>query len=322
MSVVVPVALPAIAAMLLAAPSASDESPGLLEGHKEYVYMISSCPDSQLVVTASGDNTAIIWDTKKRTPLHVLSHDAAVYAATLSPDGQLVATASGDGNIALWNARDGRQFKRVRHNQDAVYCVAFSPDGRLLASAGGSTDGGNSVCRVWCVDHLKPVAEFSGHRRQVYGVAFSPDGRCLATSSSDKTIRLWNVASGTSTVLQGHTSDVYRCEFSPDGERLASASQDGTVRVWSVKTGGASVIHEGSKKDPVYAATFSTDGRRLAAVGDDRRLRVWRTTDLHLESEQRVSRNALYAAAFLPRLDRVAVAGEDGKVYLIEASRR
>lgn len=94
------------------------------------------------------------------------------------------------------------------------------------------------------------------------------------------------------------------------------------MRVWSVKTGRASVIHEGSKKDPVYAATFSPDGRRLAAVGDDRRLRVWRTPDMHLEWEQRVSRNALYAVAFLPRLDRVAVAGEDGRVYLIQASRR
>jgi WD40 repeat protein len=89
-----------------------------------------------------------------------------------------------------------------------------------------------------------------------------------------------------------------------------------------VKTGRASVINDGDKKDPVYAATFSPDGHRFAAVGDDRRLRVWRTTDLHLESEQRVSRNALYAVAFLPRLDRVAVAGEDDRVYLIEALRR
>jgi WD40 repeat protein len=84
-----------------------------------------------------------------------------------------------------------------------------------------------------------------------------------------------------------------------------------------VKTGDVSLAFEGSKKNPMYTAAFSGDGRWLAAVGDDRRLRVWRTNDLHLASEEKVSPKALYAAAFFPDQQQVAVAGENGIIYLI-----
>lgn len=307
----------AVAAILLIAQAAGADSTNELAGHDEYVYMISFSRDGQLMATAAGDNTAIIWNAAKREPLHVLEHDNAVYAASISPDGKYVATASGDGVVAIWNARNGAKVTQAKHHQDAVYCVAFSPDGQLLASAGGSTDGGDAVCRICRATDLKVINEFAGHKRQVYGVTFSPDGKLLATSSSDKTIRLWKVASGQSTILRGHTSDVYRCDFSPDGKQLASTSQDGSVCVWSVKTGDVSLALEGSKKSPTYTAAFSGDGRWLAAVGDDRRLRVWRTNDLHLVSEEKVASKALYAVAFFPDQRRVAVAGENGTIYII-----
>ncbi|KAG2354776.1 WD40-repeat-containing domain protein, partial [Suillus spraguei] len=66
-------------------------------------------------------------------------------------------------------------------------------------------------------------------------VSFSPDGTRIVTGSLDKTVRLWDAATGepVGEPLQGHTAWVSSVSFSPDGTRIVSGSYDSTVRLWN-----------------------------------------------------------------------------------------
>ncbi|NCS22947.1 MAG: protein kinase, partial [Microcystis aeruginosa G11-06] len=73
----------------------------------------------------------------------------------------------------------------------------------------------------------------TGHSDRVWSVVYSPDGRYLASGSDDKTIKIWEVATGKELrTLTGHSDWVESVVYSPDGRYLASGSQDKTIKIW------------------------------------------------------------------------------------------
>uniref|UniRef100_A0A0D2XSJ5 NACHT domain-containing protein n=1 Tax=Fusarium oxysporum (strain Fo5176) TaxID=660025 RepID=A0A0D2XSJ5_FUSOF len=117
-----------------------------------------------------------------------------------------------------------------------------------------------------------------GHCDSVNSVAFSADGQRLASGSIDKTVKIWDAATGAYIqTLEGHAASVNSVVFSADGQRLASGSDDKTIKVWDAATGACLQTLEGHRNS-VRSMAFSADVQRLASGSDDKTIKVWDTT--------------------------------------------
>lgn len=117
-------------------------------------------------------------------------------------------------------------------------------------------------------------------------MAFSMNGKQLVSITDDSTVRIWNLESGESYLLEGHSGRVISVAFSPDGRLLAddtinSTLADSTVRIWNLESGDSCILD--SHVGVGVSVAFSPNGRLLANGTVDGTVRIW-----NLEKFQKV----------------------------------
>ena len=136
------------------------------------------------------------------------------------------------------------------------------------------------------------------HDEQMTHVVYSRDGRQLATASMDRTVKIWDAATGTVRfTLRGHAGNVWNVAFSPNGKLLASASADHTVKVWNAATGAELLTFRGHDK-AVCGLAFSPDGGRIASAAG--KVLLWDSTTGKVEKTLSGAEPESHSIAFSP----------------------
>jgi len=195
-----------------------------------------------------------------------------------------------------------------------VNCVAVSPNARYVAC--GSVD--NAVGLVEAA--TGELRRLEGHAGEVTAVAFSSDGTRIASGSWDRTLRLWDVASGREIACLGeHFDDVTAAVFSPDDRELLSYGRDGILRLWNIAT-ARGISHYHFKNEAFLTAAFSPDGEYVAAACSDRILRLW-TLDTGACRHLKGHAGAVNAVAFSPDGRQLVSGSTDRTVRFWEPAR-
>ncbi|MCA8905363.1 MAG: caspase family protein [Hyphomonas sp.] len=291
----------------------------VLRGHDGAVRSAAFSPDQKRIITASGDNTAKVWDASNgRLQLTLTGHENILRTAVFSPDGTKVATASADQNVMIWDASSGALETRLSVFGGAPFSATFSSDGNRILVA--CTD---KTAKVLDINSRLPLATLSGHGGFVVDAAMDADGSRIATASWDNTVKIWNAVSGQLlATLSGHAGSVNSVAFSPDGRTLVSGSSDGTAILWDTITGQAYLTLSGHIGQ-IRSVAVSRDGKLVATGSADNTARIWDAASGSLLVTLTGHMDTVYSAEFSPDSKRIITASGDktARVWELEFAR-
>ncbi|KAK7412357.1 hypothetical protein VNO78_03812 [Psophocarpus tetragonolobus] len=162
------------------------------------------------------------------------------------------------------NDKKGFSFEEVgclHSSKSKVLSSHFSSDGKILASAGHE-----KKVFIWNMETFDCVTTTETHSLLVTDVRFRPGSTVFATSSFDRSVKLWDAARPSISLLQltGHAEQVMSLDFHPrEVDLLCSCDSNDEIRLWNIKQCACMHITKGASKQVRFQPC---SGKFLAAA--------------------------------------------------------
>jgi RNA polymerase sigma factor (sigma-70 family) len=249
-------------------------------GHHGYVLGAVITPDGRTAATwGVGEKAVRVWDAETGREVRRLEgHEGLVQSIRLDRDGRTLISSALDKTIRYWDLGTGKELRKVTAEKDGSpeHLVAVSPDGKALA-----VQSNHRTLAVVDAQSGKVIGRLDPLPRYYREAAFTPGGRTLAVCGYDRSVLLWDPASGQRRELVPASQErvtgqpvrvdgppsSYSTAVAPDGSLVAFGSR-GRFLAFHDLTTGEEVRRIDDLADGVGVMAFSPDGRTLAWGGD------------------------------------------------------
>jgi WD40 repeat protein len=229
---------------------------------------VSCTLDVSKIVTASADKTAKVWTLVDGKAAVSLALPGPGQAIAISPNALRIAVAFADGTtnrLRVYDALTGRELQGLPDSAGPVRSLLFLADNRTVVAGGDD--------KAVTFHDVAVVSAMPVHAGGAFAVALNPAAAQAITAGADKTIKLWDLATG---------KELKTLATLPDAIGTLGVSRDFTAfavgagkvaKVYQVSDGKelASIAHSAD----VVAIGFSADKTRLITGAADNLARVW-----------------------------------------------
>lgn len=194
-------------------------------------------------------------------------------ASAFTPDGKAVVTHGYD-ELRVWELATGKELKRFP-SKGGCAALAVSPNGKLaaLSRSGGVVIDVMNLDTGKVAHHFQTREEIAYRSPKCHSLVFSADGKKLCTSDDERG-HVWDLTIGKEMSSFPHPAD--------------------------------------DKENGVWIVMFSPDGKLLATGTQSlKAVRVWDVATGKLLHELKGDSRGIECAAFSPKGDVLAVAGDD-----------
>lgn len=287
------------------------------------VLLASFSADGRRVLLTSG-GTVALWDLAAGEAPALVIEKVAADHRWFSPDSQRELRATGSTAQLIDAVKKQAIGPPLKHKHE-VSRAAFRPDGQQVLTVSRRARGNDieTEIQTWNAAGER-VGQPIPLLTDITQLTFSPDGKLALAVGADKSVRIWDPATGLSLGKDiDHKEPVTHAVFGPDGKQVLTATEDGVARLWETTTGkpiGQPMKHRG----PLNLLAYSSDGKQVLTASMDMTAAVWDAatgnpvTPSYLKHDDAVTR-----AAFSADGGRVVTASDDrtARVWDVRTSK-
>jgi WD40 repeat protein len=305
------------------------------QGHVAQVTSIAVSSDGRRIFSGSQDGTTRIWDADRGSLLASLIMRENGEWLAVTPEGFFDAStpnlATGILSVASGVERFGIEGIQETLNRPDLLREKLRGDlsGKVREAAvkldlsralANKDKPAAPVAAPVPVEMTVETVAQMGHAGATSAMALSPDGRLVLTGGSDKTMKLWDAATGQELrSFIGHQGSVDAVAFSPDGRLALSGADDNTLRLWDVITGKELKSFVGHRSS-IKSIAFSSNGQFAVSGSWDKTVKLWDIAGAKLLRSFDDHREHIEAVAFSPDRLTILSAGADKTAKLWDVS--
>lgn len=275
----------------------------LLESSPDTFTALAIFPDNTRAITCQNNQMIKIWNYQEGSQLASAYEENTISFVLIANEGKCILTGDTIGNVALWDSENCFKTKQMPGHREKVVSLKFhkkldvlvslakdssiiiwSPNLEKIAEKSLGFKGNYlnlemnplaNFIMVSCLDKIYAIDSqklnvfkvLEGHTKEITCLKSTSFSRRLLSGSLDKTIKLWNLQTGTIEMSLDTGLEILALELSPDDLTIISSLSDITIRLWDCETGDQ-ISRTRIYKNPMTIMSLSSDGGMLLCTGE------------------------------------------------------
>ena len=241
--------------------------------HDDSIHSVSFSPtNSQLLISASEDNTVQQWDIYGHQIGPAYEGDHAAF----SSDGAHFISW-GASVATVWNSDSGITITKLQAPNGNYQCCCFSPNAKYVAGASGN------AIYIWDItsSDSNPIKTLVGHTSPITSIIFSST---LISSSIDGSIKFWQIDVSSTNPISTHSesklptpASIMTISMRTKDHIAISSDEAGVVQTWDISTGLCKASIKTSAGPHSHRDIQLIDGRLLIVWCTRKMIHIWDT---------------------------------------------